>query len=747
MIKRSGSTPDNHHNPALPPSSSSSSEAYRRTPLWLALTLPIAAILIFLLLLEGGLALFGVRPALQTEDPFVGFASNVPLFIPSAGPAGGQIMTTAPNKLGLFNLQSFQQEKASGTFRIFCLGGSTTYGRPYNDATSFSGWLRELLPAADGNKKWEVINVGGISYASYRVAHLMEELVHYQPDLFIIYTGHNEFLEERTYSQIRDIPPVIRSAVSLLARTRTWSAMTAALQRLGIQHPQAEPKKREQLRGEVNAILDRSAGLNRYNRDDPLRENILEHYRISLERMVALARSAGAKIIFVAPASNLKDCTPFKSEHTPGLDPAKMQRSEQILAQAKEDSRQGNWKDALDLLETAVAFDPRYAELQYRRGQALLVLGRFDEAEVALRLARDEDVCPLRALTPMRLVVTEIAREQGVGLVDYAELLAQRMQETQGHRIPGKESFLDHVHPTIEGHKILAVALLRAMIEQGLVNPGSDWGEQAIAAVAAKIEGGINQRMQAQALINLARVLLWAGKTEDAARLAEQALAKAGGDQKITKDINATLAKVYQKQGEAERALQVLYSAIEKAPASVELHYMLGMALIEDGPHMQLEEAAANLLLVCKQMPYDDLAYQYFGLAMAKRDRMRVAHASLLEARRINPKNLTVKKALAEFPPLPGDQAQNLSAPSILLDVYPSRAPRRLVQVRHDSSGRVVPDGIEVEFYENGRLKRFLDIDLGVPNGLGLTWDSEGRQLSQVEYRQGKAVDITEGDP
>ena len=35
---------------------------------------------------------------------------------------------------------------------------------------------------------------GGVSYASYRVAALMEELVRYEPDLFVIYSGHNEFL-------------------------------------------------------------------------------------------------------------------------------------------------------------------------------------------------------------------------------------------------------------------------------------------------------------------------------------------------------------------------------------------------------------------------------------------------------------------------------------------------------------------------------------------------------------------------
>jgi hypothetical protein len=202
-----------------------------KTSLRQAIVIILVTVALFLGLLEGGLALFGVQPVLQEDDPFVGFALNTPLFIPSQG-----VMTTAPNKKDFFNQQSFSREKPPNTFRIFCLGGSTTYGRPYDDKTSFPGWLRELLPVADRSKNWEVINAGGISYASYRVAHLMEELINYQPDLFIVYTGHNEFLEERTYRQIKEIPSMVRSTVSLMARTRIWSAMKSALQGVASLH-------------------------------------------------------------------------------------------------------------------------------------------------------------------------------------------------------------------------------------------------------------------------------------------------------------------------------------------------------------------------------------------------------------------------------------------------------------------------------------------------------------------------------
>ncbi|MEO2035244.1 MAG: hypothetical protein ABGZ35_24465, partial [Planctomycetaceae bacterium] len=141
----------------------------------------------FFAVLELLLAAFGVRPITYSEDPFVGFTSRSPLFEEVQSPGGQTALRTAPGKLDWFNLQEFPLKKEQNDYRIFCMGGSTTYGRPYNDATSFGGWLREFLKTADSKHNWQVINAGGISYASYRVASLMEELIEYEPDLFIIY--------------------------------------------------------------------------------------------------------------------------------------------------------------------------------------------------------------------------------------------------------------------------------------------------------------------------------------------------------------------------------------------------------------------------------------------------------------------------------------------------------------------------------------------------------------------------------
>ena len=115
----------------------------------------------FLAVLELLLAAAGWQPLERKEDPYVGFLSTAPLFVDTRGAHGELEMVTADNRLRWFNPQRFAKHKSKQTYRIFCLGGSTTYGHPYDDTMSFAGWLRELLPEVDASRQWEVVNAGG----------------------------------------------------------------------------------------------------------------------------------------------------------------------------------------------------------------------------------------------------------------------------------------------------------------------------------------------------------------------------------------------------------------------------------------------------------------------------------------------------------------------------------------------------------------------------------------------------------
>lgn len=478
-----------------------------------------------LTLAEVGLRVAGLGAPPTQADPYVGFATSRPLFVHDTT---GNFLQTAPYKLGHFNQQRFPVRKGADTLRIFCLGGSTTYGRPYADLTSFPGWLRELLPLADPTRHWEVINAGGISYASYRVAAVMEELTGYDPDLFVVYTGHNEFLEERTYGELRETPGGWLALGSALHR----SALFSWAQRLTGSEPAAPgpPRGGSLLPGEVEALLDSSVGLDAYTRDDGLKAGVLGHLRLNLERMAEMARGAGAALVFVTPASQLADCRPFKSEHSPGLSADRAQAIDELLARV---SAAGTElltdPETVSALAAATRDDPRHALAWYERGHSLLAGGAGDEAAAALRRARDEDIVPLRALSDVSTIVTEVAAATAVPCLDWETQLGALAQARTGAAAPGADFFLDHVHSTIDVYRQLAVALINTFSTAGLLTLSSTWTESGRAAVEAEVLAAVDPEARVRALTRLAAVLDWAGKHDEARPLTEQALALSGG--------------------------------------------------------------------------------------------------------------------------------------------------------------------------------------------------------------------------
>ena len=567
---------DQQSPPSATPSQNRPQPRGRRLPLSRKLLFAAAATVIFFAVLEAVLALVGVAPRAYEEDPYVGFSGRAPLFVEARQADGSIVMERSPAKASLFNMQRFPKIKAAGTTRIFCMGGSTTYGHPYEDPTSFCGWLRELLTAAAPDHRWEVVNAGGISYASYRVALLMEELAGYEPDLFIIYSGHNEFLERRSYPQIIALPRPVRGVGALASRTRTWTAVEKVVDRVRAQ-PTTEAPRGDVLDAEVKTLLDDVVGPAAFTRDDRLRDQVMRHFRFNLARMVDIARSAGAEVVFVTPASNLRDSPPFKSEHRPGMAADETARWNTLVQEGLAAARGGDGATAAVRFTNAAAIDPRHADGQYALGQSLLQLGRFEEARRALEAARDEDICPLRALTPMPGIVREVAAERSAPLVDFVHTADERAP----NGIPGSELFLDHVHPTIEGYRLIALALLDEMISSGMVEPRAGWGEDGVRQVVAAVEGRLDNHVRATGLLNLSKTLGWAGKLVEAYRLAQQ--------------------------------------AIELDPDSVQVQYQAGLAADLLG---RLDEAMAHYQRAIEILPTADLAHGNLAVGLEKKGRL-----------------------------------------------------------------------------------------------------------------------------
>ena len=96
------------------------------------------------------------------------------------------------NSLGLRG-DEIKKEKPDNTFRIFAVGGSTTFGHAALDSETWPALLQQIINEKITGKKIEVINAGisgGTSESGYNL--IKNKLLSFDPDLIIMYDGWND---------------------------------------------------------------------------------------------------------------------------------------------------------------------------------------------------------------------------------------------------------------------------------------------------------------------------------------------------------------------------------------------------------------------------------------------------------------------------------------------------------------------------------------------------------------------------
>ncbi|WDQ19432.1 hypothetical protein PSR62_10115 [Rhodopirellula sp. P2] len=380
-------------------------------------------------------------------DPYVGLSQPRPLFVLNEAANRWEIPSERYN---FFRPESFSAKKAPGTRRVFVLGGSTVQGRPYATETAFSTWLRLSLESADSEFKYEVINCGGAAYASYRVAKILEEVLSHEPDAIVLYTGHNEFLEDRTYAHVRELGTVSRWATAIGSKLHTvrW-----------VQSFFAESPERTELVANVDTKLDHPGGLDSYQRDPIWQRGVEEHFAATLEGIVERTQDSHLPLILCVPASDLINTPPFKMQ------------TRTDWTDEEEKAFQSAWPTAcdselssarrIDAFRECLRIDRAHAGANYALGRLLYDQGNSDQARLYLIAARDHDVCPLRAPSAIIRATREIAERYDVPLIDTPGLLDERnfRGDLIADQIPDPSRFVDHVHPSIAGHQRIAAAL------------------------------------------------------------------------------------------------------------------------------------------------------------------------------------------------------------------------------------------------------------------------------------------------
>jgi Flp pilus assembly protein TadD/lysophospholipase L1-like esterase len=588
----------------LPPKKTSPPQKDKRTVRAFVtdVTVGLLVCFLFFFLVEVVLRLAGVSTRDPAEDPFIGFSSIQSLFNVENG-----VAKVSPPRLRYFNDVSFPVQKSSETMRIFCFGGSTTYGHPFDCRTSFSRWLQDLLQASAPEKNFEVINVGGISYASYRIVPLVRETLKYSPDLMIIYMGHNEFLERRTYSGLFGQGAGVIAVRSLVEQLRIYQVLQKFLAPLfsGRDKPQGHsitgtgPSK-SILGGEVTAILDRSAGLELYHRDDEFAKGVVRHFAHNLEAMIDLCKKARVPVMLVDLPSNLKDFSPFKSEHDTGLTYRDQVALNREIERAARLISKGGFESADSLLDKAVGKDPYYAQTYYLKGKALLGIGQNSQARDNFVKAKDLDTCPLRCISAIEDQIVKIARENHVPFVPFKEFVEKRATHIGDQSgIPGNESFLDHVHPTIELHQLLAGLLLDKMVDQRLIKASRTLsGEDRLAIFDSGMKS-FDAHFLALRDFNLAKTLKWAGKAEEA----REALLRAAEKMDDSPEIHKMLGSFYLDDQRYNEAIQEYSRALSLSGNDPQMEFDLAVVFYKSGLTGKAVDVYERLLKSNHNMP------------------------------------------------------------------------------------------------------------------------------------------------
>ena len=419
--------------------------------------------LCIVLAIEGGLRLTHWGRIRDIGDPFVGFHDTIPLFVLNEANSTYEI---PESRRAFFQPDSFAATKGKSEFRIFCLGGSTVQGRPYSIETSFTTWLELTLQAADSSHDWRVVNCGGVSYASYRLVPIMVELLNHSPDLFIVYTGHNEFLEERTYGEIKRQPRWIKGLHHYATRSRIYGVSQQLL-------TSRAPSETSDLNAEVDALLDYQGGLAKYHRDDEWRDDVIQHYEHNLRRMVHIARDAGIPLLLINPVSNIRDTPPFKVEVSENL----IGESRAEFDRLWETAKVSGWEDLSakqELIKQVLVMDERHAEAHFLMAKVQEAMGNLTAARSHYLVAKDEDICPLRMLESMHAALVDVARQTRTPLIDIRQIFEAQAE----HGIPGDDLLIDHVHPRIEGHQRIAEEVFEHLCSRGIVHPRPNWRAQ-----------------------------------------------------------------------------------------------------------------------------------------------------------------------------------------------------------------------------------------------------------------------------
>jgi len=272
----------------------------------------------------------------------------------------------------------------------------------------------------------------------------------------VVLAGHNEMLGGHV-GPASELTPALRLRARLISASSLfawWNHLLARTLR-SLDTQQVREEVAALAAGEIPTYVPEAVPASaRSLPGGAFRARAADRYAANVRRMLSLARAAGVPIVFAVPAANLRS-PPGVSAHAEGF--AATADFDAALRAGRALRESGKPEQALERLDAAVALSPAHAGAHYARGEALRALGRDDEARAAYREAVDRDVRTHRITSALEQALLDALQAEGAAPIDLRPLFHAQLDDATADAL-----FVDHLHPTAEGHARIAEALLPA---------------------------------------------------------------------------------------------------------------------------------------------------------------------------------------------------------------------------------------------------------------------------------------------
>jgi len=378
--------------------------------------------------------------------------------------------------------QDFPGRKAKDEFRVFMIGESTIHGQYLFPNSTIARWmkiyLQHLLPPQTA-ENIKIYNLGRLGVDSFFIAQTVVDTIPLEPDLLVLYTSHNDFIQLE--NRIKNLNRTWKDRtydgfINLIKKSAFISAMRRA----------AVKRRLEKRRRELRDVEEEDRWYDHLRRKDEPNltqgllvpggkqsREILKMLENNVQRIIRIAVDNDIPVIFFGPLSRFDVYKPFASFHSKDLSEEQLLKWETIHASAEQLYERGEHEQACALYREALKLDKEYALTYFRVGQCAQREGHYWQAKRLFRQASERDYFPIRAPSAVYRFYGRLGSfvSNRVFVINTQKLFERHAP----HKMIDISLVIDQLHPTMHGQALMAEEVCRIMDEKKLLKNSDKW--------------------------------------------------------------------------------------------------------------------------------------------------------------------------------------------------------------------------------------------------------------------------------